>query len=196
MTRAIEHFNGRALQSRGGHLAGHSAFQDQTVKLGMIAAAHRVAGKAGGPDRLMGLLRIFGFGFVDARTVGHIAGIIAIGYRLARGGNGAAVHLHAIGTHVSNTAIFIKLLRDTHRVACRIAEFTGRFLLQGRGRKWRWRVAGKRLGFDRFNREQAVFNRCFGGCRFGFVGQVHLAKLFALMNSEPCFKSLTALLHL
>ena len=77
------------------------------------------------------------------------------------------VDLHAVGTHISNEAgglaadvdAFIKPLRDPHGVRGRKAELAARFLLQGRGGEGRLRVAARRLGVHRGDREARGLDR-------------------------------------
>ena len=56
----------------------------------------------------MRFLRILGLGLILARLIGDIARIISICDGLPRRTNGRSIHLHAIGTHISDRAIFIK----------------------------------------------------------------------------------------
>ena len=192
----VQHFHGCPLETGGGHLAGHRALQDEIIEFCMIAAADGTFGETGRTDRFMRFLGIFGLALVYPGAVGNIARVIAVSDCLARGGNGTAVHLNAIGPHIGDRAIFIKLLGYTHGVAGGIAELARGFLLQGRSREWRWRVAGKRLGFDRFNREQTIFDGGPGPHCLLFIGEIHLAQFLAVMDGQPRFEGLPALLHL
>jgi len=193
---AVEHFHGGPFEPGGRHLAGHRAFQDQVIELGMVAAADALLGENGRTNGFMRFLGIFGLGLVDARAVRNIAGVITVSDRLARGGNGAAVHLDAVGPHIGDRTILIELLGDAHRVAGGIAKLARGLLLQGRGSEgWR-RVARKRLGFDRFHREQTIFDGGLGQHRLLFIGEIHLAQLLAVMNRQPSLEGLPALFHL
>ena len=46
---------------------------------------------------------------------------------------------HAVGTHIGNMAVLVKLLCDLHRSAHAVTQFSRCLLLQGRGRKGRGR---------------------------------------------------------
>ena len=103
----------------------------------------------------MRFLRVLRFALINARFLGQIAAVEPIRDGFARGGNGAVVHLNAIGSHIGYRAILIQTLRNTHCVAGGKAQFTRRFLLQCRGCKRRLRVAGYWPCFDGFYREFA-----------------------------------------
>ena len=145
----VGQLGGGALQPRGGHLAGQRALPDQLVEPGMIARAGAVAAEIGRADRLVRFLRVLRLGLVMARLVRDVAGVVAVGDRLARGRDRLRRHLDAVGPHVGDRAVLVEALRDPHRLAGGEAELARRLLLQGRGGEGRRRVAGERLGLDR-----------------------------------------------
>ena len=65
----------------------------------------------------MSFLRILGLARIEARLVGDIIRIVAVGDGLAARVDCAAVHLDAVGTHVSNRTRLIQRLGAAHRVA-------------------------------------------------------------------------------
>ena len=133
----------------------------------MIAAADLVLRKVGRTDRFVRFLRVLRLGLILARLVGDIAAIVARRDRLARGADRAAVHLDAVGTHVSDRAVLIEILRNAHRVARREAELARGLLLQRRSRERRRRVARQRLGLDGIDGEMARLHIGLGSARIG-----------------------------
>ena len=119
------------------HLAGHRALVDQAVKLRLVTRSGLCLHEIGRADRFVCFLGILGLGTVMARLFRKIMPVIAFTDRLAAGGNGAAIHLHAVSPHISDQPGFIQLLRTAHGVAGVKAQFARGFLLQGRGGEWR-----------------------------------------------------------
>ena len=193
---AIDHVDRRALQPSACHLARKRTLEDQVVEPRMIARAGLVATKLGRADRLMRFLRILGLGLILARLFGQVTAIIAVRDRLARSGNGAAVHLHAVGPHIGDRAILIELLRDPHRVAGRKAQLARGFLLQGRRGEGRRGIAGERLCLDLLDREAPGLHIGLGGHGVAFLADGQPVDLLALPADEPRGKALPALLHL
>ena len=173
-----------AFEPRRGHLARQRTLPDQIVEARMIAAADLVLAEIGRTDRLVRFLRVLRFGLILARLVGNIAAVVAIGDRPPRGADRAAVHLNAVGTHVSDRAVLIEILRDPHRVAGRKAELARGFLLQGRCREGRRRIARQRLGFDAVDGEMPRLHIGFGGVCIGFVGDRQALDLVAAPARE------------
>ena len=151
------------------HLARHRALPDQVVEPAMVARPGVVLGEIGRADRLVRFLRVLGLGLVHPRLVGDVARVVAVGDRVPRGGNRAAVHLHAVGAHVGDRAVLVEALRDAHRVAGGEAELARRFLLQRRGGERRRRVARRGLGLDRLDGEAAVLDIGLGLERIALV---------------------------
>src|SRR5262249_40867439 len=100
---------GGALELRGFHLTCDGADPNQLVEPGLIrfeeagdvAWAAREARRA---DRFVRLLRVLGLVLVDARRFRNVGGA-EIGFdHAARGGNGAAVELDAVSSHIGDEA--------------------------------------------------------------------------------------------
>ena len=191
----VDQVHRRALQPRGCHLAGERPLVDQVVEPRMIAAAGRWAGEVGRPDRLMGFLRILRLRLVLPRLVGKIAAVVARLDRLARRGDGAAVHLHAIGPHIGDRALLVERLGDSHGVAGREAELARCLLLEGGGGEGRRRIAGQRLGLDRLHGEAAALDirlRLLGIAR---IAEGQPVELLAPPADKARGEALPALLH-
>ena len=144
----------------------------------------------------MRLLRVFRLGLINTRFFWQISAVVTVGNRLASGGNGAVIHLHAIGSHVSNRTVFIKPLCDPHRMAGRKAKFARRFLLQGRGGERRLRIAGDRLRFNAVDTECAGLHRRARGFCLGLGLEIHLVMFFAKIAQQPGFEPLPFMLHI
>ena len=195
-TAAVDHVDRRALQPGARHLARQRPLEDQVVEPRMIARARLVAAKLGRADRFMRFLRILRLGLILARLFGQVSAVIAVRDRLARGGNGAAVHLHAVGSHIGDRAILIELLRDPHRVAGRKTELAGGFLLQRRCGEGRRGIAGERLGLDLVDGEAAGLHVRLRGHGVAFPADGQAVDLLALPADEARGEALPALLHL
>ena len=133
----------------------------------------------------MRFLRVLRLGLILARLIGNIAPVVAVGDRPPRGADRAAVHLNAVGTHVGDRAVLVEILRNPHRVAGRETELARGFLLQGRGREGRRRIARQRLGFDAVDGEMPRLHIGFGGARIGLVGDRQTLDLVAAPAREP-----------
>ncbi len=133
----------------------------------------------------MRFLRIFRFRRVMTRLVGDIACVIAIGDRLTRGRNRAAVHLHAVGAHVSDRAILIQALRDSHGVIGGKAQLARRFLLQGGGGEGRRRIAGGGFGLDAGHAEAPRLDIGLGRKRIAFVADGEPVDLVPAPPAQP-----------
>ncbi len=185
-----------ALELRGRHLAGHRALEHEIVKLALVARTHAVAREIGRPDRFVRFLRVLGLRLVNARLFGQRVAAIAIGHCLAAFRNRAAIHLHAVGTHVGDRARFIERLREPHRVAGGEAQLARGFLLQRRGGERRRGIALERLGLDLLDREIARFDRRLGGHGAGFIAQRELVELLAAVLDQPRVELAAVLLQL
>ncbi len=106
----------------------------------------------------MRFLSVLGLGRVLARPVRHVAAVVALRDRPARGADRLGRHIDAVGSHVGDQALLVEPLGDPHRMACCKAELPGCFLLKRGGREWRRRVPRKRLGFDRGDGEASRFD--------------------------------------
>ena len=191
----VRQFNGCALQPGRGHLARQRALEDQLVQPGMIATRRPLTTKIGRANGFVRFLRILGLGLINAGLIGHIASIIAIRDGLARGTNGRSIHLHAIGPHIGNCAIFVQRLRQPHRVRRRKAKLTCGFLLQGRGGERRRRIARQRLGFNGLDGKTSRLHSGLGNLRIARIAKRQLFNLFALMAHQPCDKGNAVLLQ-
>ena len=85
----------------------------------------RVTGNLGWADGFMRLLRVGGFGFVDARCIWQVMFAITLVNILPDRGNRLAAKLNTIGTHIgdqtggltANIDAFIEFLGNLHRAA-------------------------------------------------------------------------------
>ena len=104
----------------------------------------------------MSFLRILRFGFVFAWRFGQVVRSELFGDKLTDLVQGIVRQTDRIGAHVgyqSNLAgadvdTFVQSLRGAHGALRAEAELARRFLLQGRGRKWRRRVTLALFLFD------------------------------------------------
>ena len=81
-------------------------------------------------------------------------------------------------------------------MAGRKAQLSCCFLLQGRRRKGRLRVAGNRFGFNRIDRKMTGFNRAACGLSVALGTNAELFKLFAFVPDQAAFKALPLMIHL
>ena len=107
---------------------------------------------------------------------------------LPAGGQRLAGHLHAVGAHVGDQADRLAIeggaleqaLRGAHRAIGAEAELARRFLLQGRGRERRRRVALHLALLEALDREVARLDRGDRALRVRLVGEVELVELLAV----------------
>ena len=165
VVRLAAHAHRDGLAARIGHLGGDGAFPDQVVERGLVAlhlAAH-VVGQAeavpGGPDRLVGLLRVLHLAGVVARGVGDRLGAVEGAGLVARGRDGALRERRRVGAHVGDEAVLVEPLGDAHRVLRREAELAARLLLQRRGHERRRRTTRVRLPLHGAHRERDALER-------------------------------------
>ena len=100
---------GGALHLGTFHLAGDGALPDEIVERQLLAIerlAHRsrMARQLGRPDRLVGFLGVLGLRRVTARHRGQIGFAEILENGIARGGDGFARHVDAIGAHIGDEA--------------------------------------------------------------------------------------------
>ena len=140
----------------------------------------------------MGLLRVFGFGDVFARRHGDVIRA-EIGFDLAPdGGDGLFRKLHAVGSHVGDEThgvaadvdAFIELLRQAHGLLRGEAELAAGLLLQSGGDERRRRVALGAFFVNLGDGEGAGFDGFLGGQCLGFVVEVELFELLALVMRQ------------
>ena len=194
-TRAVRHLDRGALHACRRHLAGERALPNEVVQARVIAATDAILAEIGRADRLVRFLRVLRLGLILARRIGDVATVVTLGDRLARGRNGAAVHLHAVGAHVGDRAILIQALRDAHRMVGREAELARRLLLQRRGGEGRRRVARRRLGLDRLDREAPRLDRGLGLLRVALIADRQAVEFFAVPLDEARGEGRAVLLH-
>ena len=185
-----------AFELRRRHLAGHRALVHQIVELALVTRGNAVARKIGRADRFVRFLRVLGLRLVDTRLFGQRVATIAIGHRLAAFRDRAAIHLHAVGTHVGDRARFVERLRQSHRVAGGEAQLARGFLLQRRGGERGCGIALERLGLDLLDREIGRFDRCLGRLGAAFIAQRQLVELLALVLDQPRIEFAAVLLQL
>ncbi len=194
--RAVDQFDDRALEQCGRHLAGERALEDQVVEPRMVARTGAIAAEIGGADRLMRFLRVLGLGLVLARGFGEVMTRIALGNRLARFLDRAAIHLNAIGSHIGDRAVLVEALRNPHGVAGGEAQLARGFLLQRRGGERRRRIALHGPSFDRLDGEMPGFDLGLGGFGGTRIAERELVELLALQPHQPRGEGLAVLLHL
>ena len=128
----------------------------------------------------MCFLRVLCLGGIKARLLRQVLCAILAGDRSARGIIGFWCHVHAVGSHIGDTAFLIEFLRGLHGAFGSKAELAGSFLLQGRRDERRRRAAFYRLGFYTCDREAANFHRIQRSRGCPFIRQVKLFKGFAV----------------
>jgi len=151
------------LTARICHLGGDGALPDQFVEPGLVTdqlgLRGGAEGVAGGPDGLVGFLRVLHLGRVDPRRGRHVIVAVQRAGLLAGGRDGLLRQRDRIGTHISDVARFVELLGDPHGAVGREAELASGLLLQGRGAERRGGTAGERLGLHRVHREAGLLQR-------------------------------------
>ena len=188
LSGAVCHFDARAFEASGRHLACHRTFENQFVEPRVIARTRPLLAEVGGADGFMRFLGILGLGSILPWFIGDIRSIITFGDSPTRGRNCAAVHLDTVGAHVCDRAVFVETLCQPHGVARRKAKLARRFLLQGRGRERRRRIARQRLCFDVLNSEMPALYRDLRSHRIAFVADGQAVDLVTFPSHEPCDK--------
>ena len=178
------------VEQRARHLARHGALPDQLVEAALVVVEPapddlRRAREIGRPDRLVRLLGVLGPGAIGARLVRQVALAVGACDPLPAGGERLAGHLHAVGAHVGDQADRLAIERDAleqalrgaHRAIGAEAELARRFLLQGRGRERRRRMALHLALLEALDREVARLDRGDRALRVRLVGEVELVEL-------------------
>ena len=141
--------DGHGIEYGGHHLAGDGAFPDQLVEFeligcqGLFDIAIGYAQRRGRANGLVGLLCVFGFGFVGDRFVGHVFLAVAIGDHGTNLVDRLLCQRDRVGTHVgdqtnfalANVDTFVQFLRGAHGALSAKAQLARGFLLQRGGRE-------------------------------------------------------------
>ena len=164
------------VEQRRGHLARHRALPDQFVEppLVIVEVAGDVgwtAREVGRADRFVRLLRVLRRAAVDARLGRQVAAAEFVRDQLARRGDRLGRDRDAVGPHIGDQPdrvaveidALVEPLRDRHRPGRAEAELARGFLLQGRGRERRKRVAANFAMLDRGDAEPAGLQDRVGG---------------------------------
>ena len=136
------------------HLAGQGALPDHFIQFELfvvqvLAHARRCARNVSRANRLVRLLRIFGFGFVHDGRLGQVVCIKVLFHVITDLHHRFGRQAERVGTHIGNQTdgaaanvhTFIELLRHAHGAAGGETKFTHGFLLQSRRREWCGRAA-------------------------------------------------------
>ena len=153
---------GGALDLGGPHLTGQRPPPDQPVNLLLVGIEVQRIGMpehVGGANRLVRFLGVLRLGLVDTRGRGEVGGAEFLLDRLAGLGDGFRRHLHGVGSHVGDDAVFIEALGDLHRPVRGQPQPRGGILLQARSGERRIRVALGRLLVDALDHEPAGIDR-------------------------------------
>ena len=137
--------------ARVGHLRGERPLPDQVVEGELVPVQlalellRRPEGVAGGPDRLVRLLRVLDLARVLARLLRDRVGAVELDGLAPRRGQRGLRQRRRVGAHVGDVAVLVQALGDAHRRLRAVAELAARLLLQGRGHERRGRPARVRL---------------------------------------------------
>ena len=104
---------------------------------------------AGGPDGLVGLLRVLHLAGVLPRRRVHVLLAVELAGLVARGVDGRLRQRRRVGTHIGDVAVLVQPLRDAHRALGGEPQLAAGLLLQRRGHERRVRPAGVGLLLDR-----------------------------------------------
>ncbi len=110
-------------------------------------------GVAGGPDGLVGLLRVLHLAGVLARRRVHVLVAVELTGLVARGVDGRLRQRGRVGTHIGDVAVFVEPLRNAHRALGGEPQLAAGLLLQRRGHERRIRAAGVGLLLHRGHRQ-------------------------------------------
>ena len=134
----------------------------------------------------MRFLRILGLARVVARLVGHDSRRRSGRRWRVRAALIASVgHVDAVGPHVGDQPVLVERLGDAHRVAGGEAKLARRFLLQGRGRERRRRVAANGLVSTERDGETAGLDHRLGGVGLALVADRQPVDLLAVELDQP-----------
>ena len=148
------------LPARVSHLRGDGALPDELVERLLVAvelAAHLVGEPeplAGGPDRLVRLLRVLDLAVVLARGAGNVVGTVELLRLRPRGVERCVGQRRRVGAHVRDVAALVQALGDAHRRLRREAELAARLLLERRRHERGRRPPRVRLLVHRANGER------------------------------------------
>ena len=122
------------------HLAGDHAFPDEIVEARQFVVQFAgdgigLAAEIGWANRLVRFLRVFNFGFEDARRVRHVVRAVILRDQRAGVGNRVDRDGDPVGTHIGDVALLIEFLCDLHGALGAETQLARGFHLQGRGRK-------------------------------------------------------------
>ena len=126
------------LPARIGHLRGERPLPDQVVEGELVPVQlalellRRPEGVAGGPDRLVRLLRVLDLAGVLARRVRNRVRAVELDGLAAGGGQRGLRQRRRVGAHVGDVAVLVEALGDPHRRLRRVAELAARLLLERR----------------------------------------------------------------
>ena len=155
----------RRLSARVLHLRGDGALPDQLVERVLVARQLplHVGGRpervAGGPDRLVRLLRVLHLALVAPRRRRDVLGAVEL-RRLRAGCRQRRLRQRRrVGAHVGDVAVLVETLGEPHRRLRREAELAARLLLQRRGHERRRRAAAIRLLLDPADGERGALER-------------------------------------
>ena len=155
--------DGGGLAAGVGHLRGHRAFPDELVERELagrqiaLDLGGRAEMVAGGPDRLVGLLRALGLRRVQPWLVRQRLLPVHLPNLASGSRNRLFGKVGRVGSHVRDVAVFVERLGRAHGVARAHAELAGGLLLEGRRRERRGRPAGVRLRLDGGDRRVRAF---------------------------------------
>jgi hypothetical protein len=165
--------------ARVGHLGGDGALPDELVEAELVGAQlarhlrGRAEGVAGGPDRLVRLLRVLGLRRVQPRPLRHELGAVELRGLPAGSAQRLLRQVHGVGTHVGDVAVLVQPLRHPHRLARREAQLAAGLLLQGRRRERGRGLARVGLLLDAPHREARLREPVDEGDRRGLVEVGH-----------------------
>ena len=143
------------LQLGGCHLAGQGAAADEIIELLVVlVAADGLAGDVGRTDGFVSFLGAGGFGLELADV--RVFMPVEPGDKLLGAGDSLAGQVDAVGTHVGDLTVLIKLLGGGHGRTRAEAEFGVGFLLERTGGERCRRVAGARRFLDFGDAERRV----------------------------------------
>ena len=119
------------------HLRGDRAHPDQLVEPELVTGQAGLGGRAervaGGPDRLVRLLRVLHLRGVGARRVGDVLRAVQVACLAPRRRDRRLRQRRGVGAHVGDVAVLVEPLRHRHRRGGAEAELAAGLLLQRRG---------------------------------------------------------------
>ncbi len=159
--RAGQQFDRHGVEDRRRHLAGDGALPDQRVQTELIRfdLLFDVGGqnaRRGRADRLVRFLGVLRLGAIDPRLLRESLLPVQLHDDFANLADGFLREIERVRAHVGDEAdgaladvdAFVQLLRNAHGLLRAEAELARGFLLQGRGRERRRRIAAALLAVD------------------------------------------------